>query len=497
MTDPPSDPAAPGTPPRARQGASRFLPPLAWLGATIAALAIGIGISLGIGFLLLVITRGSDPREFLWMYALASIPGLIGLLVAYFSGRRFVAACRTLGTQPILLLIGCVAGVAALVIGGGAWERATQMSRWTPQRVVGGLAFSTIAASEDATCALTREGVPYCWGEGYGRAPTRVASDLILVSLVSGRSRSCGLSATGATYCFGASQDRGANASALDLQQSDTLVLRSLSLGGLGLCGLSPQGIAYCEHGVGATTRYASGRCGTASPDGTCEDGSGPNDAEPAAGVGRGQFLAVGGDQRFDEIAVGARHICGRVKTGETRCWGYYRWQDANDESVVNLTRPHSELGVGMRFASTSAGTGSTCALTADGIAWCEGTFDAERFFAEMDATVALGVDTTAPPDAQRALVGGGLRFTQIVTRDFRACAISVDSAAYCWGSDEAFGVSGGRGYQPEPMLVAEGHRFESITLGASHTCGLDANGAAWCWGRNDRAQLGRRPWPW
>lgn len=497
MTDRPNDPAAPGEPARAPEGPQSQALSYGWLIITLLILALGAAVSAALGYVLLVITRGylfQMPR----FMVLAAAPAALAIIAAFFTGRRFIGASRA-ARIPSFLPVLYVAGAAALlVVGSNAWIKTTALPRLAPQRVVGGHSFTALSLSDHWSCGLTPAGLVYCWGLWFGDRPTLVAPDLALVSLVSTGGHSCGLDASGATYCFSDSQwRRGAYPTAASMQVSDTLVLASLSLGELGLCGVTPSGAAYCERDVGASTMYGSGSCVAVGDGGLCEDGSGPDDPAPEAGIGAAGFHQVGGTRRFAELAVGDKHICGRTLTDEILCWGPYRWQVEGGGTLANLSKPPRRFGAGMRLTSLRAGTGNTCALTTDGAAWCEGTFDRDAYITALQNTLALDLGERGPSDTMRVRAPGGVPFTAVRTRGFRGCALAADSLVYCWGADDAAAASEAPAYSRAPVPVAGGRRFTEVAMGERHTCALTREGAAWCWGMNGSRQLGRRRLPW
>src|SRR5688572_1748141 len=79
----------------------------------------------------------------------------------------------------------------------------------------GELRFKSVTAGLNHTCALTEDGVAYCWGSNLGgqlgagntQTPvaqfTRVATSLRFTSLSAGFRFTCGLADHGAAYCWG------------------------------------------------------------------------------------------------------------------------------------------------------------------------------------------------------------------------------------------------------------------------------------------------------
>jgi alpha-tubulin suppressor-like RCC1 family protein len=125
-------------------------------------------------------------------------------------------------------------------------------------------------------------------------------------------------------------------------------------------------------------------------------------------------------------------------------------------------------------FGWVGAGDARTCALGADGYAYCWGL------------TPALGRSTLPLP------APGTTRFTAITMGHRFACGLVAGGAAYCWGANESGQL--GNGSQDDfiaPVAVAGGHVFASVSAGGHHACGLAAGGAAWCWGAGGNGQLG------
>jgi len=84
-------------------------------------------------------------------------------------------------------------------------------------------------------------------------------------------------------------------------------------------------------------------------------------------------------------------------------------------------------------------------------------------------------------------------------------CALTADGTAYCWGANQ-YGQLGyatstvcgdpgdGNDIEPcsaTPQPVNTTLRFVSLALGIGHTCGLVRTGAVYCWGDNELGQLG------
>ncbi len=171
---------------------------------------------------------------------------------------------------------------------------------------------------------------------------------------------------------------------------------------------------------------------------------------------------------------------------------------------------PGGPAGAGGLYAAVAAGDGFTCALTADGRAWCWG----QALFGQLGSG---GTDRQSAP----VPVAGDRRFRVIAAGSDHACGIAQDSTAWCWGLNDFAELGASTSFCNQsfrfvscasaPIAVAGGQRFDSILVGGYATCGLVRGGgtavapyAAWCWGWNTHGEVGsdtagaivRRPAP-
>jgi hypothetical protein len=103
-----------------------------------------------------------------------------------------------------------------------------------------------------------------------------------------------------------------------------------------------------------------------------------------------------------------------------------------------------------------------------------------------VNASVAP-VATTVNFDAT-----GTLRIARIVGGTGHSCALTVDGVAYCWG-DNTDGGLGDNSLTSRliPTAVTGGHTFSQISAGRLYSCALTGAGAGWCWGLNTLGALG------
>ena len=139
---------------------------------------------------------------------------------------------------------------------------------------------------------------------------------------------------------------------------------------------------------------------------------------------------------RFTQVAVGERHACGLLSSGQVRCWG---------------ENNHGQLHVpsGVLFRQVSAGSHFSCGIRLDGSVECWGENDHEQL---------------QEPEGE---------FTAIDVGWDHACAVNRDGVL-CWGWD-----ANGRTAAPVGPL------FRTVGAGAEHSCGLTLADDLICWGNN------------
>ncbi len=190
----------------------------------------------------------------------------------------------------------------------------------------------------------------------------------------------------------------------------------------------------------------------------------------------------------FTDIAASGHHTCAIATDGTTYCWGKNEYGELGTSAAMQTcdgSFPCTGTPVAVtgapRFAAVVASQGHTCALTAEGKAYCWGF--------GLGGQLGSGSRTNSTTPVP---VAGGLEFERLRTGASRGltCGIARDGHTYCWGVGQ-FGNGGADGAEPTPTRITGELRFTSIDLGASHACGLTAEGKAYCWGGNWYGTLG------
>jgi alpha-tubulin suppressor-like RCC1 family protein len=256
----------------------------------------------------------------------------------------------------------------------------------------------------------------------------------------------------------------------------EAVVFASIDAGINHNCALTEAGTAYCW-GDGA-----AGQIGTADLD-ICGDTI--FDRTPCAL--RPHRVAF--DIPFTSITAGGVHTCALDAQGRAYCWGSDQYgQVARGEDNAPFCEEQrapcirTPLRIGLsEVAAISAGGSHTCAIKRDGSAYCWGY----GAYGRLGTGAPLNVYTPTP-------VAGDIRFRAIEAGGSFSCGLDVGGRAYCWGYNHLGQLGDGTAESRlEPVRVQTDVVFEAVTVGVATACGLTDDGTAHCWGANIDGELG------
>ena len=373
----------------------------------------------------------------------------------------------------------------------------------------------SVGAGTDFACVLHEGGDVRCWGRndvgqlGRGTSDTlahpeadRVALGERAVALSVGRDHACALTKDGVAFCWG--DDRMAESGAQSAPEScsdlgmvtscrtrPTRVagdqrFRSIAAGFRQSCGITMEHRAFCWGDVFATRDERDtlllDRCGPPGYEGWCRRHPAMIDVV-ASTQGKPHPAS------FDTLALGVFASCG-IAQGYTFCWGHDRRVPWRDSSVA------MPFGRGIR--QLSVGEEHACGIGYDTVTVCWGS-------ARHGALGRMEVNT-APPRGYAGRpwrpIDGNSRFVALSVGDLHTCAIeAATSRAFCWGANQ-FGQLGigsvnrtveqaESALHPQPIPVLGKLEFTQVAAGLDHTCALTDGGEVYCWGRALRGSLG------
>lgn len=213
-----------------------------------------------------------------------------------------------------------------------------------------------------------------------------------------------------------------------------------------------------------------------------------------AMGIGSVGFFAAtpvavgisGSTPVFTRTFAGGYHTCGLTPLGDAWCWGWNaEGQVGANSAAFSIPTPTAVAAGGTRFTTLAMGESHSCGLTSAGAAWCWGG----------NGRGESGRDTAGPDLTSKVpvLVSTSLAFTSIDAGTLHTCALTADGTAYCWGSRE-FGQLGDgstTGVAVTPVAVNTTERFTQIAAGGFTTCGVTTVQHVLCWGAGAAGSLG------
>ncbi|MDH3208040.1 MAG: hypothetical protein OEO79_15675 [Gemmatimonadota bacterium] len=291
------------------------------------------------------------------------------------------------------------------------------------------------------------------------RGQSGVAAASGLVALAAGVSHICGLDSTGEAVCWGANEGgqlgdgtRTDRSSPVPVRAE--LLFSSLTAGAAHTCGVAGGGVAVCWG------QNLSGQLG----DGSRTDARFPR--------------AVGGGILFRQLVAGWNHTCGLTSNGNAFCWGPNSEGQLGDGSRLDRLTPAL---VGGSIESLAAGSNHTCGIGGNGVlCWGDNRFG------------QVGDGTNEGRSQPEEVAGLPSRALELAAGAVHTCAIVADGSAYCWGQNLRGQLgTGDTQNRNRATLVVGGHRFSSIHAGGALTCGITTAGEQYCWGLNQDGQLG------
>jgi alpha-tubulin suppressor-like RCC1 family protein len=230
---------------------------------------------------------------------------------------------------------------------------------------------------------------------------------------------------------------------------------------------------------------------------------------------------------KLASVSVGKDFACGLDTTGNAYCWGdNTSGQLGIGTADLRKMKPTPVVG-GLSFTQIYASSGTACALTSAGKAYCWGTAfalgDGQSYksttpvavnfnqpFTELTVGAAIcGLTTTGAAYCWSGAngflgngtydkglvptpVSGGQTFQSLSATTDHACGVTTSGKIYCWGNNGAGMLGDGTTIERrEPAAVASSVTFKAVSVGISVSCGLASDGAAYCWGVNSSGNLG------
>jgi alpha-tubulin suppressor-like RCC1 family protein len=288
---------------------------------------------------------------------------------------------------------------------------------------------SALTAGNTHSCAITSLGGVKCWGyNGTGalgdgtttdrHTPTDVSGLTSGVTALAGGSvHTCALTSAGGVKCWGWNQyGQLGNGTTTD------------SLTPVDVSGLTGGVIAITAHGAHTCALTGAGgiKCWGSNFVGELGDGQSCGYICPTPVDVSG--LASG----VTAITAGASHTCAVTAAGGAKCWGDNSVGQLGDGTTINRLTPVDVSGLASAVVAIAGGDWHTCALTAAGGSKCWGW---NRFGQLGDGTM---IDSSIPVDVFGLASGA----TALSAGEWHTCVRTDPQGLECWGRN-GFGQLG------------------------------------------------------
>lgn len=306
-------------------------------------------------------------------------------------------------------------------------------------------------------------------GYAIGRIPPPPAEvTFATITMGLGGATVCGLTPQGEAWCWGRNLHVAVGDGTKEQRNSPVRVTGNrayakVSAGGLHTCALTPAGEAWCW-------------------------GTGPG-AGAEVGLERLVPTQIPGPALVD-ISAGALHTCGRTAQGRVWCWGRNSYGELGNGGTETSTVP-VQVTADPTFSQVSAGYYRTCGVAQSGLGYCWGDNGAADIAMPTQLGV-LGVGSLAGSVTAPLPVVNVPQFAEVRAGLGHGCGRNPAGVLLCWGVN-LYGQAGDgtMTIRTSPVLVSTGMSFSAHAVGAFHACALSMAGEAWCWGRNAFGQLG------
>lgn len=318
----------------------------------------------------------------------------------------------------------------------GQLGNGTSTNSFVPVLVRGERKFSSITVGFYHTCALTPAGEAYCWGAtglaqnagqlGIGavdrgtETPTRVTTSTRFVSLVAGQMHTCGLTAERTAHCWGDNYwgqlgDGTMSKRTVPVPVSGNHRFVELAAGDAHTCGVTDDGRVLCWG-----DNFSHAVTGGENTPAVCADRFDRRcTPEP---------FQVALPEPVRRVSAGSA-TCATTAAATTYCWG------GSIQTLMPISRKSGNL------SGVELGTGHGCGMNSAARLECWG---AHRL-GQLGSGVTPDDYTEVP-----VLVSGTSEFRQVSAGMFHTCAITADGDAFCWGANREGQLGVGTGVGPE-----------------------------------------------
>ncbi|BEV68308.1 hypothetical protein Bb109J_c1728 [Bdellovibrio bacteriovorus] len=294
--------------------------------------------------------------------------------------------------------------------------------------------FVKASGASYSSCALSQEGLLYCWGDNYAdelgvgtgtievlqptpALMTNVTGEAKFVDFAMGYESVCAISAAGDLYCSGA------------VSPAFLGLLTKVDLAGLGASLGKVVQVAVGEGFVCGLSEYGKVFCWGKNDLGQLGNGTLVDSALPVSP----DYSGLSGVPKFIHLASGGSHVCAVAVEGQMYCWGANAHGQLGDGTKTDRSTPvlvaNGALPVNEKFQAVTASHEGSCGTSAQGQIYC---FGENWHFLSGNGSSA---EILTPTLVDNSNLPGGVNFREVFMHEGRTCASSSENKLYCWGS--------------------------------------------------------------
>ena len=195
------------------------------------------------------------------------------------------------------------------------------------------------------------------------------------------------------------------------------------------------------------------------------------------------------------KISLGNNHACALLQSHEVQCWGYNGHGELlQGNTTTNAPHQNDPLlnlgeGVGARDIVTGNGFGCVIKTTEEIVCWGRGS----DYRTGRASTTHFGDHPSEVDSFGYASTGSYYRIAQPHHMDLGpysngACIINEASQVECWGQ---YHIAGGQYDRGTSWVIDIGGPARYVATGDAAACAVGIDGAIHCWGSNSYGQLG------
>ena len=351
-----------------------------------------------------------------------------------------------------------------------------------------------LAAGDDNTCAVTREGVATCWGSNaFGQIgddstpsaliPRKVGVLAPVERIAVGGGHACATErGDGTLYCWG--DNAHGQLGVFNGPETSPVPIRTN-----GLVTSNLTGVSAIAAGSNHTCAIVDGSalCWGQGDDGQLGDEViGPqHDIESPQTVRRAS--PAGFVRNAAAIVAGASHTCIITRDRTVECWGQNVYGQLGRGDAGAVARAASAApAIGLSdVEAIAAGSYHTCAVSG-GAVYCWG----ENTYGQLGgSSITSSGDPRMSDDTPRK-VPGLTGIVSVVAGREASCALDGAGVLHCWGKSR-FGELAMVSDETSPPTAIAIDPVAEVSMGFGHVCARLASGQVQCWGLDGSGLLG------